>query len=155
VYPFPADQLNELAYYFHDVSGHGQDPRELDDWLSRLRLAARKWMERNRAADGGVAARLAYAGDDSGSVYDSRSGQALTYRLAPEAHHLLRLLDTPKTSEALGRATGWDRQAISTHLEELRQHRLLFEEDHKCLSLVTQPVRDGCEASALAASVAT
>ncbi|WP_460395570.1 RiPP maturation radical SAM C-methyltransferase [Actinophytocola sediminis] len=125
-YPFPADALEQLAYFFAD---HNLAPYMLNAvrWHDRLRGLVSDWRDA-WYGDRPVPRELRLSGSDEAgwAVRDSRDGRAAVHPVdAPTAAFLRDLASPAKLAQVADERVDW-----------LRDNGMLFEEDGRLLSLV-------------------
>lgn len=133
VYPFPQDDLAEMAYYFQD-RGDGEYMVAAALWSRKLGDLVAQWQERwdrqrpelrmEREAPGGV-----------GLVYDSRTATRRTVRLDPQTAAVLEHLDRPTRLDRLA-AELPDIGEVDQRVARLREEELLIVEGSRAMSLV-------------------
>jgi len=136
VYPFGAEVLEQLAYYFSDQHFDASYIQAMVQYLPSLRRLTSDWITQwtapaNTAANT-AAPRLEWDAR-AGVIVDTRSGTAVTHDVPEDAFGLLvrlthpcRLTDLLSDSDALR----------ATSVDWLRERQLLFEEDGRAVSLV-------------------
>jgi ribosomal peptide maturation radical SAM protein 1 len=146
IYPFPAEELNDLAYFFTDQNYNAPYITTTARWLGKLRERVETWQTRWNARDHGLAPQLIFKGDgEDRHVYDSRSGTAVEHRPGRTA---LRLLDALADQRRLSRLTedlaadGISESAVQEGMAALRECGLLFEENGIFMSLVVSPSQE-------------
>lgn len=130
VYPFPAESLANLAYFFTDdtIAPYALSAGE---WLAPLNELIGEWSERWPQRP-----TLALEGN---LVRDSRFGRERTLELDETSVAILRRLASPVTPARLASDLGLDPDDTLISLGMLREHALLFEENDRALSLVITP----------------
>jgi ribosomal peptide maturation radical SAM protein 1 len=149
-YPFGADALAELAYFFAD---HNLGPymQNALTWHERLRELVAAW----RAAWAGDGPhpelRLVTAGPGGPVVRDSRSGVPVEHPVDELDAELLRRLASPARPDqvTLGRPDG--EADVAVRIARLQSLGLLFEENGRLLSLVLTEGGDQAEPESPAA----
>ena len=131
-YPFPVEDLSDLAYYFVD-RGAGDYMVAAAQWSHVLRALVAQW---HAAWDGPQRPQLVLARDADGAhVVDTRGGEARKIPLDADALALLELLDRPVRIDRLGDGlpAGTDAEAA---LAVLTEHDLVLLEGVRAMSLV-------------------
>lgn len=138
-FPFPADSLEDLAYYFSDQTvapyriAAGRHRRRLDGLVQAWRAA---WADQ-------VPPVLEFdLTSGSRSVRDTRSGSEVVTRLSATAAALLRFAERARRLDALPGLLQVPAAQAAAAVEECRQHRLVFEENARVLSLVLSAAGD-------------
>ena len=140
VYPFPPEELEDLAYFFVDEHFDAPYARNTAKWLGRLREGIDHWHLRWGRRDGLLKPELAIR-ERGGErfVYDSRAGSAVEHRVGPLGLRVLAALERqqriPQLQEAL---PDLDPGEVEAQVRLLRQRGLLFEENGFFMSLVVQ-----------------
>jgi len=131
-YPFGADALSDLAYFFAD---HNIAPYALNaiQWHGRLTELVDKWIATWHGAEPREL-RLEGSETTGWRIMDSRSGKSVVFQTDEPMGFLIRRLSSPRREEQVEWAGGSD--DLSSRLDWLREHAMLFEEDGKILSLV-------------------
>jgi ribosomal peptide maturation radical SAM protein 1 len=143
IYPFPAEDLNDLAYFFIDADPHAAYRTTTAKWLGKLRERVLQWQTRWHQRDRRLKPELVWK-DKRGSriVYDSRSGAAVEHELSPLGVTVLELLADQHPLPRLAEKLGAPEREIAAEVARLKQRGLLFEEDSFYMSLVLQPARE-------------
>jgi ribosomal peptide maturation radical SAM protein 1 len=158
-FPFPEASITNLAYFFTDTNYAAPHVTDLLTWLAPLQDLVRGW-HRRWHVDGrefwedmdplADVPRLELRhGPDGVHVFDSRGELPREVELVEAQQRLLEFLDFERSAAAVHefcRAAGTDPESQLAFLDE---HRLLWREGEKLLSLVTS----GCGVPAAAAPV--
>ncbi|MCC7146866.1 MAG: RiPP maturation radical SAM C-methyltransferase [Phycisphaeraceae bacterium] len=141
LYPFPEEDLKQLAYYFEDDGEYQKGYAELVPWGIKVAGAVEQWKKRWQRRDGKLAPKLEIRERPTGLVvHDSRSGEVREVPLSPLAARLLRELESPRSIPRLAYSLPeTSEQQVRDCLEDLDRFGLLFVEGHRYLSLVLQP----------------
>ncbi|MFE3661171.1 RiPP maturation radical SAM C-methyltransferase [Streptomyces sp. NPDC059165] len=135
-FPFPVEQLHELAYFFAD---HGAAPyHELAvEWLGEVNQLVEQWRGVSASTVESEKPILEVRRREDGSqwIVDTRFGSARELAADELMLRLLERLAAPVTEETLIRAED-SSAAVRARLTLLREHGMLFEEDGKIISLV-------------------
>ncbi|WP_067504344.1 RiPP maturation radical SAM C-methyltransferase [Actinoplanes sp. TFC3] len=135
-FPFPAEDLDELAYFFTD---HGPAPyHELAvEWLGEVNLLVEQWrgMREQTARSEKPVLEVQRREDGSQWIVDTRFGSAREVPADEAMLRLLKRLAAPVTEEAVLRAEG-SSPVAEERLRVLREHNMLFEEGGRIISLV-------------------
>ncbi len=137
-YPFAQEALTDLAYYFADTNYGAQYQANVGRMIGRLREKYERWASLWARQE--YRPRL-YLSDRGGAttVYDSRSGSAVEYRISDDACRLLAALATPKKLVNLEKEL--EDVQVETELAWLLEHGLVFHEGERYLSLVVPPAK--------------
>jgi ribosomal peptide maturation radical SAM protein 1 len=143
LYPFPAGEIEDLAYYFVDEDYKAAHIANTARWLGKLRERIAHWHTRYYQRDRRLKPELTTRQRRGATVvYDSRSGSVVEHALSPTAWKILDLLeDQQKISRLVEKLGGVPEQEVSAEVAFLRQRGLLFEEDGAYMSLVLRPER--------------
>lgn len=135
VFPFEEHKLDQLAYFFSD---HGAAPYAMTGlkWYPTLQRVVGEWQAHWK--DGAERPRLELVGDgDDVRIEDTRFGELRSIPVGERMLPLLRSLNSPRRIDQLTSPEGVTDAEVAQWLEILQDHRVLFEEDGKLLSLVT------------------
>lgn len=144
-YPFGADDLADLAYFFQDnnMSAYAVNAavwfRPLSDSINRWKdnwgdVARRSSLVLQRRVDGGH------------TVYDSRAEISKAYDVDEETVAILNRLSSPVQGDRFGAEFNLTSTAASERLSFLRANDLLFEESGRIMSLVITGAEQDSEA---------
>jgi ribosomal peptide maturation radical SAM protein 1 len=140
IYPFPSEDLEQLAYFFRDAEFQSPYQMSTARWLGKLRERIAGW-QALWARDVKPELTLEASGDGA-VVIDSRGGSRVEHRLGALGRQVLDALGQhrrlPSLTERLGTVPA---EAVAAEVASLRQRGLLFEEDGYYLSLVPQGER--------------
>lgn len=141
LYPFPAEDIRDLAYHFQDRSHLDTQGQVLRRWWQPLQESIDQWRRRFAGQDGKPAAALyRQPADDGALIVDTRSGDTVVRRLSRADADLLELLEQPLRPETLGqRASGLNVTEWAARVRDFSDAGWLFEENGTCMSLVTPP----------------
>jgi len=129
-YPADPEALHNLANVYVDRNA---DAERQDAWLESLNETVERWDARYFGSDGRPQARLILFEEDGiHGIYDSREGTENRYWIDPTVCDALLYLQEPRRQSDVQEKFP-DAQELLT---ELRDRRLLFEEDGRLLSLV-------------------
>ena len=129
-YPFPEEDLDNLAYYFQD-RGLGDYMLAAALWSRKLGGMVERWNQLWSEGAEPPCLRLERDGA-AGTIYDSRSGHQQTYRLDAPSVTLLEHLDRPVRMDRLAGAL----PALVGRLDQLRDRGLLLFEGERMMSVV-------------------
>jgi ribosomal peptide maturation radical SAM protein 1 len=140
IYPFDAESLDDLAYFFVDQTFSADYLRQTADWIARLRQRIEHWHTRWGGADGGIKPQLFL--DTSGGtpvVYDSRTGREVRHEIGEPGLRILALLDRQARPSWLADQLGdLSLPEVEREIEALADLGLLFREEDLYMSLVTE-----------------
>lgn len=140
VYPFPEEELEEIAYFWADHEFSSSYLFNLARWQRKIEGAVMYWRARWYQQDRMLKPELRLAANGR-AIYDSRSGGVVQHPLSSLGCELLRHLDTPMRRADLQRAVGGPESEIDAELALLNESRLLFNEGDRMMSLVTSGLR--------------
>jgi hypothetical protein len=129
IYPFPLDEIEDLAYYFADRKYDNSYISVAAKWLNPLREIVGRWQDlwRQRGRRLEPALRFGWRRGRR-IVFDTRSGSDIEYELDPVGLGILRLLFNPKKcSHVLESMSGADESMLMDRLVSLKTHGLAFE----------------------------
>ena len=138
VYPFPVEDLRQMAYYFADRNFEANYLLTTAQWIGRLQAHVDRWRSLWFGSGTVHRPRLELRGR---KVIDSRRGDVEEYELEPAELEVLEALDDPRrTSHLVGRLqrTAGDVEACIRGLEN---RGLLFREDDLYVNLALRPRR--------------
>ena len=133
-YPFPAEALRDLAYYFSDHNFAAPYATNAARMVARLREQHARWVELWRAGPPDL--RLE---DRPGEawIFDSRGGTPVEYPIGDDARRVLESLATAKKPAAVVKeCPGAD---VEAELEWLTARGLVFHENERYMSLILAP----------------
>lgn len=134
IYPFPQEDLAQLAYYFQD-RGDGEYMVAAALWSRKLGDLVQQWRE---GWDRQERPELRMRREEPGGaavVYDSRTTAARTLRLDPQTATVLEYLDRPTRLDRLAaELPGID--GLEDRVQRLRDEELLIIEGQRAMSLV-------------------
>ncbi len=133
VYPFPADAIENLAYYFQDTELRAEYSRLMLRYIGALRTLVSTWLDRWQRD------RPVLAWQADGGLRDTRGENVQLWRLDPVERDLLTQLTTFRGLDQLGRITGHGHDQIAASIVRLRDKGLIFEEAGRYGSLVPMP----------------
>lgn len=137
-YPWPAQALANLAYYFSDTNYGAAYHTNAAKMVGRLREKVDRW--KALWAEGRQRPELRL--DDRGGVawvYDSRTGTAVEYPIDATARQVLEGLTTAKKLANLARELpGVD---VEAQVKTLMERGLVFHEGERYMSLIMPPAR--------------
>lgn len=134
-YPFSADDLAELAYFFQDqnISSYAVNAAR---WFRPLSESIRQWKDGWTGAERRSSLVLQRRADGTHVIYDSRGGISKTYGVDEETVAILHRLSSPIRSDRIAAEFGFTSEVASDKLSFLRAKDLLFEEGDRIMSLV-------------------
>ncbi|CAM5721617.1 RiPP maturation radical SAM protein 1 OS=Streptomyces alboniger OX=132473 GN=CP975_33855 PE=4 SV=1 [Streptomyces alboniger] len=136
-YPFDNSALADLAYFFADQN---LAPYMLDavEWHDELSGLITQWRAARSGEDGAARRELRLVAGDNGrlTVRDSRSGVLQERPVDAATGRLLRRLSSPAKPEQLARDWPQGPDDLRRRLDTLTEHRYLFTENGRVMSLV-------------------
>lgn len=131
VYPLPAEELRDLAYFFVDAPGSGRNNEE-GPGLTRVRALVKSWHHRFAA---GVRLHMRDTGEAL-EIVDTRSvARRADHRLTGEERLVYLACDTNQTGPGLQRQLGFE---VQPHLDRLERDRLVLRQGARYLALATR-----------------
>jgi ribosomal peptide maturation radical SAM protein 1 len=135
IYPFPAEALNDLAYYFADVNIGAEYAQTVSQWIGKIREKIDCWHEVWKSHDDHPVLLL-YKHGDQHMIRDSRSGELKEYPITAVSARILNLMaDTKRIGDVNKEFTNGSSIDAAKEIAVLREKRLLFEEDNRFMSL--------------------
>jgi magnesium-protoporphyrin IX monomethyl ester (oxidative) cyclase len=95
IYPFPAEALNDLAYYFADVNIGAEYAQTVSQWIGKIREKIDCWHEVWKSHDDHPVLLL-YKHGDQHMIRDSRSGELKEYPITAVSARILNLMADTK-----------------------------------------------------------
>ena len=144
IYPFDAQDLEQMAYFFEDQNYEAEYLRIVAKWLNKLQGRIDHWLLRwpNGQDGGGPVVEYQTRGDEE-IVYDTRSDQPIEHQFSPSCLQTLRTLKTPmRLSRLVQKLTDRTEADLQTDLHHLKQKRLIFQENDLYMSLIVETQRD-------------
>ena len=142
VYPFSAEELQALAYFFADANYDNPYIARTAKWLKKLEASADHWLSQWQQLDSRPRLIMEWRGDRE-VVCDTRSSQMVEHDLGPAGLEVLSALARPLDTERLAKQlSAISDAALARQIESLRDRRLIFEEDARYLSLVISTERE-------------
>jgi ribosomal peptide maturation radical SAM protein 1 len=137
IYPFPPEELAELAYFFADEDYRAAYITQTARWLGKLRDRVAVWQLRAKQHDQRLKPELTVKmRHGEPVVYDSRSGAAVEHRPSAQGWRVLALLEDQHRVPRLVQKLGLPASEVEAEVATFRRQGLLFEEDGYLLSLV-------------------
>jgi ribosomal peptide maturation radical SAM protein 1 len=136
-YPYPADALDRLAYYFSDHDFMAPYAMNAARMVTRLRAKVDHW-KTLWASGSKPELRLVERGG-AAFVFDSRSGTPLEHPLTADAKRVLDALATPKKLQNVGKEL--PDVDVEAEVAGLMRQGLVFHEGERYLSLLVPPPR--------------
>jgi ribosomal peptide maturation radical SAM protein 1 len=134
VYPFPAEELKQMAYYFADRNIQADYFTSMAKWIGRIRAKVTQW--HSKWANTALPPRLHFHAN-SNDIYDSRTGVAIRHSFGEKGRQILEFLAKPNRLETVvntfAAGNGADTSVV---VENLTKAGLLFQEGDRLLSLV-------------------
>ena len=135
IYPFSADALNNLAYYFADVNIAAEYAQTVSQWIGKIRDKIDIWID-SWKSDDDHPVLLLYKDGDQNMIRDSRSGELQEYPISAVSARILDLLaETKRMGDVVNEFTNGARIDAAKEIEILREKGLLFEEENRFMSL--------------------
>lgn len=134
-YPFSADALAELAYFFqdHNISSYAVNAAK---WYRPLSEAIKKWKDDWKDGWHQSGLVLQRRPDGTHTIRDARGGISKTYDVDEETVAILQRLSSPIRRDRAASECGLTAQVVSDRLSFLQANHLLFEEGDRIMSLV-------------------
>jgi len=137
IYPFPADALDNMAYYFADSNSGAEYAQTMSKWIGRIKEQIDRWIDAWKDDKAGPKLLLHENGDRC-MISDSRSGELNEYPLEAISGRILNFLaDKQKRVGDVAREfrdiAGFN---AAKEVAILREKGLLFQEEDRYLTLV-------------------
>jgi ribosomal peptide maturation radical SAM protein 1 len=136
-YPFPAEALANLAYYFADQNYMAPYAMNAARWVGKLRDKVERW--KAMWADGTPPELRLTEHAGTAYVYDSRSGVPVEYPLSEDARRVLDGLATAKKPANLAKEL--PAVDVDGEIARLLERGLIFHEGGRYMSLIVPPAR--------------
>lgn len=134
-FPFHAQDLDQLAYFFSD-HGAASYAKTALKWYPTLQRVVSDWQSAWTAGAEGPRLELRRDGADR-YIEDTRFASSRRIPVNDRVIPLLHALNSPKRPESLTDVDGMSPSEVTDWLALLGRHQMLFEEDGRILSLVT------------------
>lgn len=136
VFPFSKESLKNLAYYFTNQDYKAEYLAIISRWITQILDRFNAWERLWHDEKQPVYPRLFMkeCGNQT-SIYDSRSGEVIEYRISENSKELLQQLSQPKRFSDLTNMEGFASMDLAKEIELLQSKGLLFEEDGRFLNL--------------------
>lgn len=135
VYPFDAEELARLAYFFADRN-IAPYLRNAIKWLRPLNDGVSAWAAMWRDGEPPDLSLRREGGQHV--VHDTRAGQPRTFPVDATLLPLLRRLSSPVRVDRLPGELGLPEAVVAAQLDFLREHGLVFTEGDRVMSLILQ-----------------
>lgn len=144
VYPFPEQDLEDLAYFFADQNYSNAYIEHAGKWLKKLSTKVDGWNNRWNQRNEESQPRLAFEWcGNTRCVHDTRLGTGVYHKLSPAAMALLEEFANPLSLErAAEKHSNLSESALERLVKELCDGGLLFEEQGRYMSLVVDYGRE-------------
>ena len=141
VYPFGAESLGDLAYYFDDVTVKAEYRDTCLRYLQPMRAVVGRWKERWRCGERPQLRLMEKTRSPDGAVVlDSRDGQPVFRGVSGPGLALLDALQRPLTLARAAERTNLNVGRAHDEMLQLQAERLIFEERGRYLSLLVGPL---------------
>lgn len=139
VYPFPADELADLAYFFTDENPNPEYAANADRWIDRLRAPVHVWRARWDSRQASERPVLRFTDATSSAVIDTRLGEPVVHDVGPAGRALLEFLTRPRSAaDAAKKMAAFDVD-VDVLLDDVVRSGLVFVEADRWISLVELP----------------
>ncbi|MFQ5852890.1 MAG: RiPP maturation radical SAM C-methyltransferase [Candidatus Binatia bacterium] len=144
IYPFGAQDLDELAYFFADHNYRASYIELTAKWIKKLQVRIDRWHTRWLQRDRKFKPRLVFKWrGNSKVVYDSRWGTAVEHEIGAAGLRILDLLTAPRRLPQMAKELGGISETeLEYHIASLQQHGLIFQEKDRYMSLIVDSGRD-------------
>lgn len=137
IYPFDADELENLAYFFADQNYNADYIQAAARWLGKMRERVEYWKTRWHQRDELLKPELYLKRRGAAAVvYDSRSGRAVEHRLGASGERILRALSGQQKLSRLAPKLEMSESELERQVTVFRQRGLVFAEGDLYMSLV-------------------
>jgi len=134
-YPFDADALANMAYYFADQNFGASYMRAAAEYLAPLQQLVENWKQ--RWENDVTPALYSERRGDGMIIHDSRSGHPDSYEISDLSARILDALSRRKAPSELAAALkDVDRNELADELEQLEDRNLIFTESGMVMSIV-------------------
>jgi len=144
VYPFPEQDLENLAYFFADQNHDSAYINSTVKWIGKLETLIEGWNAKWEADNGKLRPGLTFEWRrDTKVVHDTRNGGRLEYDLDPLDFEVLGCLSQPmKISRLARQISGISKAELRSQVDALLEKGLVFGEEDKYVSLVVDYAHD-------------
>jgi ribosomal peptide maturation radical SAM protein 1 len=139
VYPFPARDLADLAYFFTDENPNPPYAAAADRWLDRLRAPIHAWRARWDSRQASERPVLRFTDATSSRVYDTRLPEPVVHDVGTAGRILLEALTRPRSAGDVARTLVACDVDVDALLEDVVRRGLVFVEADRWISLVDLP----------------
>jgi ribosomal peptide maturation radical SAM protein 1 len=140
IYPFPAAELSDLAYFFINEDYDAAYIASTARWVGKLRERVGQWYSRWQQRDGLAKPELTWKEVDGRPIVrDTRSGTLREHALSPAAAVILETLEEQHRVPRLAEKLDIDASAVQAEVDALVERGLLFAEGDMYMSLVVKP----------------
>jgi len=142
VYPFGADSLARMAYFFTDENVFAPYALAVGTWINRLRKPVSSWRDRWKV-NGNKPPVLSFENETSTIIADTRSGKLIHHDVGNAGRAVLKCLAKRRTIGEVARQLDGQGVDIEKEVRNASERGLLFEENGRLLSLVMSSFQDG------------
>lgn len=136
IYPFPREQLDNMAYYFADFNLSAEYAQTVSQWIGKIREKVAFWID-SWKSDDDHPELLLYKDGDQNMIKDSRSGELKEYAIGEVSARILNLLsDTKRMGDVANEFRDVEGFDAAAEIADLREKGLIFHEDNRFISLV-------------------
>jgi len=139
IYPFPEEELADLAYFFSDGNYDAPYIGRTARWLGKMREKMAVWHSLWEGYEQGRVPKLEFRrSGEREVVHDTRSGELVEHQLDAADLTLLHTLHKHHRPDRLADAVGLDAGDVEARLGALHEARLVFEERGMYIGLVLE-----------------
>ncbi|MCP4655840.1 MAG: RiPP maturation radical SAM protein 1 [bacterium] len=140
IYPFDAEALDDLAYYFSDDNYAAPYLATMVKWIDRVRAQFEDWRTRWDRSARQLKPELRFETRDGNRVvYDSRTGKAVETEVGATGLRLLDLLVKPmKFARIVKNLEDVPEVDLQRQIATLKEQRFLFQEGELTMSLILE-----------------
>jgi ribosomal peptide maturation radical SAM protein 1 len=144
IYPFEAESLGNLAYYFVNRDYDAPYVKAVAKWIGALRDRIAEWRRLWSRGDGLEPPVLELRRrDGTACVYDSRRGEPVEHELSDVQVRLLGHLESARRERDLAGALGLEPRVVERALVLFDEHQLVWREADRMMSLVMEDADTG------------
>ena len=137
IYPFPGEQLDNLAYYFADVNIGAEYAQTVSQWIGKIQEKVNFWIGSWKLDDDSHPELLLYKDGEQHMIRDSRTGELKEYPIGEVSARILNLLsDTKRMGDVANEFRDVPDFDAAKEISILREKNLLFHEENRFMSLV-------------------
>ncbi|MFL6253428.1 MAG: RiPP maturation radical SAM C-methyltransferase, partial [Pyrinomonadaceae bacterium] len=141
VYPFPAESIARMAYFFADENLFADYAMAVGTWITKMRQGVQAW--RGRWSGGGEPPVLRFDSTDPTVVIDTRTGELVRHEIGEVGRAVLGCMSRPRTLAEVTRLLADFDHDVEAAVGDATARGLIFEEKGRLGSLVLPSAAEG------------